>query len=148
MPYVLRIAVAPADIDELNHVGNVVYLRWVQEAAMAHSVAVGLGMDEYLARGAAFVVTRHEIDYLRPAVAGDQVEVETRVCAITTATSERRTAVRRARDGELLARAVTRWAYVELASGRPARIPPDVRARFPIDPILEPGGEKPLKRRA
>ncbi len=147
MPYVLRIPVSPSDIDELAHVGNVVYLRWVQEAAMAHSRAVGLGLDHYLARGAAFVVTRHEIDYLRPALAGDEVEVETRVAAITTATSERRTAIRRARDGELLARAVTRWAYVDLATGRPARIPEDVRARFPVEPAPA-GSDQPLKRRA
>jgi acyl-CoA thioester hydrolase len=29
----LAILVAPADIDALGHVNNVVYLRWMQEAA-------------------------------------------------------------------------------------------------------------------
>jgi len=147
VPFVLRIDVAPSDIDELGHVGNVVYLRWVQDAAIAHWCAVGLERSDYLARKAAFVVTRHEIDYLRPAVPGDAVEVETRVCAVTVVTSMRRTAIRRARDGELLAQAVTRWAYIDLASGRPARIPEDVRARFPVEPG-EKEAEQPMKRRA
>lgn len=28
--------VLPEDIDQLHHVNNVVYLRWVQEVAVAH----------------------------------------------------------------------------------------------------------------
>jgi acyl-CoA thioesterase FadM len=34
----------------------------------------------------------------------------------------------------LLCRAATDWVYVELARGRPVRIPDDVRAVFPIEP--------------
>ena len=135
MPYVHRVAVAPADIDELDHASNVSYVRWIQDAAVAHSTAVGLDVAAYRARGAVFVVVRHEIDYRRPALLGDALDVETRVCAMGTATSERRTVIRRAEDGVELARAVTRWAHVDLARGRPTRIPDDVRTRFAIDPI-------------
>jgi acyl-CoA thioester hydrolase len=31
-----KIKVFPADIDTMGHANNVVYLRWVQEAAAAH----------------------------------------------------------------------------------------------------------------
>ena len=34
--FVLPITVEASDIDELGHVNNVVYLRWVQEIATAH----------------------------------------------------------------------------------------------------------------
>ena len=135
MPYHLRVRVLPADIDELDHANNQVYLRWVQDAALAHSSSLGLGYPEYLARGAAFVVRRHEIDYLRPAVEGDELDVATRVAALGSATSERRTVIRRAGDGALIARAVTRWAFIDLRRGRPTRIPDDIRDRYPLEPI-------------
>ncbi len=32
----LRITIDPTDIDPLGHVNNVVYLRWVQDAAVTH----------------------------------------------------------------------------------------------------------------
>jgi len=40
-------------------------LRWVQEAALAHSTALGFPEPAYLARGQAWVVRTHEIEYLR-----------------------------------------------------------------------------------
>ena len=134
MPHSIRVRVAPSDVDDLHHASNIVYLRWVQEVAIAHSVAVGLGVEAYLARGSAFVVTRHEIDYVRPALLDEELDVETRVVAMTAVTAERHTRIRRALDGVVLTRAVTRWAYLDLARGRPARIPEDVRSRFQIDP--------------
>jgi acyl-CoA thioester hydrolase len=138
VPFTLRVRVAPEDVDELNHVNNLVYLRWVQDAAVAHSDAVGLGLNAYLERKAAFVIRRHEIDYLRPALAGDEVDVQTQVAAVGPATAERRTEIRRASDGAVLARAMTLWAYMDLSNGRPVRIPADINARFPLEPYEEP----------
>lgn len=131
MPFVLEVRVGPEDIDRLGHASNQVYLRWVLEAALAHSTALGLPEEAYLARGQAWVVRRHELEYLRPALAGDRLAIETRVASMSVASSLRRTAIRR--DGELLLRASTDWVYVELSRGRPARIPKDVRERFPIE---------------
>ncbi|TMA29434.1 MAG: acyl-CoA thioesterase [Deltaproteobacteria bacterium] len=132
MPFLFAVAVAPADIDDLGHASNLVYLRWVQEAARAHSTACGLGREDYLARGEAFVVRRHEIDYLRPAFAGDQLTVETRVAEMGRASSLRKTRI--LRGAEVLATAATDWAYIDLGRGRAIRIPEDVRARFPVEP--------------
>lgn len=134
MPYSHAVIVAADDIDELDHASNVVYVRWVQEAAIAHSTAVGLDLAAYRALGGVFVVHRHEIDYLRPAVLADRLAVDTRVVALGPATSERRTEILRARDGALLARARTRWAFLDLRRGRPSRIPDRVRACFVIEP--------------
>ena len=79
--------VAPSDVDDLHHASNIVYLRWVQEVAIAHSLAVGLGVEAYLLRGSAFVVTRHEIDYVRPALLDEELDLETRVVAMTAVTA-------------------------------------------------------------
>jgi acyl-CoA thioester hydrolase len=144
--HVLHLTVAPSDIDELAHVNNAVYVRWVQEAAVAHSRAVGWTVSDYLARRAAFLVRAHEVEYLRPALAGDPIAVETRVVAMSIATADRFTTIRR--SGELLARARTHWAFVDLESGRPVRIPPELRERFPLETPDAAAAPRAPKRRS
>jgi acyl-CoA thioester hydrolase len=134
MPFVHEVEVLPADIDRLEHASNQVYLRWVLEAALAHSTALGLDEDAYFRRGQAWVVRQHELTYLKPAFAGDRLRVETRVANMAAASSLRRTRIVRQNDGAILFTAATDWVYVDLSRGRPARIPPDVRSLFPIEP--------------
>jgi acyl-CoA thioester hydrolase len=115
-----------ADLDDLAHVNNVVYLRWVQDVATAHWFA--LAPDE--ARDTiAWVARRHEIDYLAPAVLGDDVHLRTWVGEAQGLTFERFTEIRRA-DGHVLARARTLWVPVDRRSGRPRRVSAEVRALF------------------
>jgi len=134
VPYHHLVEVRPGDIDELGHAGNLVYLRWVLEAALAHSTAVGLDQAAYLARREVWVVRSHQIEYLRPALAGERLAVETRVATMGAASSVRRTRIVRASDGAELCRASTDWAFLDLDRGRPRRIPDDIRSRFPIEP--------------
>ena len=134
MPYRHAVEVRAEDIDELGHASNLVYLRWVLEAALAHSTSLGLDQAAYLSRREVWVVRSHEIHYLRPALAGERLEVETRVASMAAANSIRRTRIVRASDGAELCRATTDWAFLDLARGRPRRIPPDIRTRFPIEP--------------
>ena len=122
------ITAADADIDELGHVSNLVYLRWVLETATAHSIAVGWGHPEYRALGAVFVVRRHELDYLASVLAGQQLVAETWVESWRAASCVRRTAI--SRDRTIVAQAATTWAFVSTATGRPLRIPDHLRARF------------------
>ena len=126
--FTFAIRATDEDIDELGHVSNLVYLRWVLEAATAHSVARGWGHAEYLAHGAVFVVRRHELDYLLPVVAGDELVAQTWVESWRAASCVRRTDL--VRGDRTVARAATTWAYVALPEGRPTRIPPDLRALF------------------
>ena len=133
MPFVHHARVAPGDIDELGHASNLVYLRWLQEAALAHSTSLGLDQAAYLQMGQVWVVRRHEIVYLRPAFEGDELRVETRVTTMGAASSERRTRILKIADGSALAEAVTDWAFVDIARGRPVRIPEQIRSRFPLE---------------
>jgi len=120
----------PGDIDELDHVSNLVYLRWVQEVAMAHSVHVGWDHPQYRALGAVFVVRRHEIDYVVPVLEGEEVELVTWVAWWKAVSTERRTIIRRVRDGQVVARAATLWAFIDFATGRPRRISHEVKVAF------------------
>jgi hypothetical protein len=63
--------VVPADIDELNHVNNVVYLQWIQDVAKSHWQQVG----QHRINEVVWVASRHEIDYLAPAFLGDPIDV-------------------------------------------------------------------------
>lgn len=128
--YVHRFQVAPEVIDALGHAGNVSWVRWVNDAAEAHSFSVGLGPDELRALGVLWVVRRHEIDYLMEAREGAALDALTWVDGWRGATCTRRTLFRRSDDGVVLARAATTWAFLSAATGRPTRISPEMAARY------------------
>ena len=123
------ISVDPSDIDELGHVNNVVYLRWVQEAAISHWRA--RTTDEQQSE-IIWVVVRHEIDYKHPAMPGDQLIARTWVGVATVSTFERHTEIVRASDQRLLAQARTLWVPMRIDSGRPTRVDPEIRRRFSV----------------
>jgi acyl-CoA thioester hydrolase len=120
------------DIDGLGHVHNLVYLKWALDAALAHSRALGWDMEAYRRIGGVFVVRKHEIEYLRPAFAGETIQVTTWVETMAAASSLRRTKIVRPSDGAELARVATMWAFIDLESGRPRRIPDEIKASFPL----------------
>jgi acyl-CoA thioester hydrolase len=128
--HTLLIEATHHDIDELGHVSNITYVRWIQDAAKSHSAAVGWDSEAYFRHGGVFVVRRHEIDYLAPALLGDRIELRTHVANFTAATSERKTRVVRAADGADLARAITTWVFVSTSTQRPCRIPAEIREAF------------------
>ena len=117
--------VTPADLDAQAHVNNVVYVAWVQDIAVAHWEALA---PPEIARNVWWVASRHEIDYLAPALRDDEIEVRTRVGHGEGLRFERFTEIRRVRDDRLLARSRTLWVPVDPRTGRPTRIAPEVRA--------------------
>jgi acyl-CoA thioester hydrolase len=130
MPRIFRqeLIVTEDAIDEFGHVNNQRYIAWMQEVATAHSAANGWPMERYLQTGAAWVVRSHFIEYLRPAFAGDALEIYTWASSLALRDVIRRYQFHRA--GLLLARAETKWVYVDIKSGRPKRIPEELLASF------------------
>jgi acyl-CoA thioester hydrolase len=121
----------PTHIDELGHVSNLVYVRWILDLATAHSHALGWDHARYRELGAVFVVRRHEIDYVAQVREGEALVGETWVDAWRPASCIRRTELRR--GDQVVARGATTWAFISMASGRPQRIPDAVRGLFPAD---------------
>jgi len=132
--YIHRLEVPDDVIDVNRHVNNLAYLRWMQDVATAHSVAQGWPLERYLGIGAGWFVRSHFIEYLRPAFAGDALAIRTWVADIAARSSTRRYLFVREGDGQHVARAETLWVWVDFATGRPARIPGEVVASFPIVP--------------
>jgi len=125
----LAITVKPEDIDELGHVNNVTFLRWVQDAAVAHWRSAAPAEDQ--AR-LVWVVVRHEIDYKQPAFLADEIIARTWVGTATRITFERHTELVRAGDQRLLAKARTLWCPIDARSGKPTAVSQEVRARFSL----------------
>jgi YbgC/YbaW family acyl-CoA thioester hydrolase len=150
--YLLPVTVRFHECDPLGHVNNAVYLHYLEQAAIDHAAEAGWPQERLEAEvGAVFMAARHEIDYLRPAVAGDRLVVVTWPERMGMATALRRYVIRRAAErepvsglveapdidalaaGDVAVRALTRWALVRLDSGRPVRIPPVVVDDFIIE---------------
>jgi acyl-CoA thioester hydrolase len=120
------------DIDALGHANNVVWVRWINEAAIAHATNVGLGQEACRALGVLWVVRRHDLEYLLPAFAGETIEAFTWPETLRGASSLRRTLFERA--GQVLARAETTWVLIDLQTGRPRRAPSEMLTGYGFGP--------------
>ncbi len=130
-PFTLDLEVGDADIDELGHVNNAVYVRWLEQVSWAHSGALGLGLDVYRARQRAMVVRRHELDYLAPALQGQHLVIATWLLPLSNRLSvQRRFQIMRPGDGTTLLRGLTTFVCVDTVSGRARRLPDEYRAIY------------------
>jgi len=116
----------PTDIDELGHVNNAVYVRWLQDIAGAHWLAAAT-RDEIATW--LWVVVRHEIDYRRAAHLGETLTAETWVGEPRGARFDRHVRFL-GPDGTVRAEAITTWALIERETRRLARVPRTLAARF------------------
>ena len=120
----LKIQVKPEDIDSLGHVNNVVYMHWMQDVATAHIEALGLGLKQYQELKHAMVAVEHHVQYRKAAFLDDQLVLRTWLNDLNSLYSFRQYAIYRHKDQSLLFTASTKWACIELATGRPKRMSP------------------------
>jgi len=123
----MPVSVQPTDIDEQDHVNNTVYLRWVQDVAVAHWKSLA---SKEAQEAIGWVVLRHEIDYKMPAGLGDEIVLRTWVGAASRLKFERFTEIRRKSD--VIAKARTLWVPIDWNTGKPTRVSAEVRARFSV----------------
>ncbi len=126
-PFSRPFTATPADIDELGHVNNAVWVRWIQDMATGHWNA--LALPQHIA-AYIWVVTRHEIDYRGNIALGESVTGRTWIDALPRgAQFDRRVEFANA-VGKVIVRANTTWAMIDKASGRPMRVTADIAAPF------------------
>jgi acyl-CoA thioester hydrolase len=123
----LEFTALPEHIDELGHVNNAVWIQWIQVIAVAHweAVAKPEHNEAYF-----WVVTRHEVDYLKPAFEGDVVSARTWIGEAPRGARSDRYVEFTGPAGHVCVRAKTSWAIIDRGSGRPVRVPPEVLAPF------------------
>jgi acyl-CoA thioester hydrolase len=122
--------VTEEDLDELNHVNNLQYLRWTLKAAGSHSRSVGWPSSRYREMGLGWIVRSHQITYKMPAQLGDDVLIRTWLEELDRVSALRRYEIVRKSDGRTFAFAETRWVFVDLGTLKLIAIPDDVRAAF------------------
>ena len=100
---------------------NVVYLQWVQEASMLHwtELTRTKKFDDYV-----WVVVRHEIDYIRQALLGDDLLIKTWVGKTEGSFSIRHVEVYR--NQKIITRAATTWRLLDTKTFKPTNIPSEM----------------------
>ncbi|WAT16969.1 acyl-CoA thioesterase [Aurantiacibacter sp. MUD11] len=117
----------PEHIDANGHVNNAVWVRWMEELAVAHWIAQAL--PEHV-EAYAWVVTRHEIDYRGNVGEGAEVQALTEIREGPRGARFDRHFTFTDSEDRVLVRAKTTWAMVEKDSGRLLRVPSEVAAPF------------------
>lgn len=126
LAYTARWRVRSYEIDQNGHVNNAVYLNYAEALTVEHAEASGYGRAWCEAHGGGWVVRRHEVEYLRPARSGDELELTVRVELVRGVRGVRRTTIRRVADGAPAAEVWSEWVWLRLTDGRPARVPPEL----------------------
>ena len=137
--YEFHLTVTEDEIDGQGHVNNLEYLKWMQDAAVAHSARQGWTTQRYRNLGSGWVARTHRIDYLQPAFAGENLVVKTWISNFKKVTSLRKYKIIRAADAAVLATAETNWAFIGLKRYVPRRIPQELCESFEVvGPEFEP----------
>jgi len=134
MAFTLTKTASDADIDELGHVNNAVWVKWIQDIAVSHWTAIATAeqQEAYI-----WVVTRHEIDYRGNVGPGETVTGETWVPEPPRGARFDRHVRFTGADGKVKVEAVSTWALLDRASGRLLRVRPELAAPFLT--LLPPG---------
>jgi acyl-CoA thioester hydrolase len=118
------------DIDGAQHVNNANYLAYFEDCSVQVALAHGWPMARMMASGFGILARRYRIEYRLPATHNDELDVATWVSDVKRATAMRHYTIDRISDGARLARAHALWVWVDLASGRPIRVPADFISDF------------------
>ncbi|HYX18739.1 MAG TPA: thioesterase family protein [Nostoc sp.] len=130
LPFKTLLRVRHYEMDALGHVNNAVYQNYLEQAAIEHSEYLGLTLDVYRQVGGVFVMRRVEIEYLRPAVAGDTLEVTTWLKEMRGTRALRCYEIRKQNQDNLLVTAEALWVWVDAQTMRPRPIPSVMLDKF------------------
>jgi acyl-CoA thioester hydrolase len=114
------------DIDELGHVNNAVWVRWVQDLATAHWTVAATAEQ---AAAYVWVVVRHEVDYMGNLTEGESVAGRTWVAESAVGAKFDRFA-EFSKEGRVIVRARTTWVILARDRLRPIRVPKEIIERF------------------
>ncbi len=105
----------------IRHVNNLRYLEWFIESAIAHSEALGWGMQVCKKMNLAWVAKSHSIDYLSPAYQGDELTLTTWIEKISPVRITRSYECKRGE--QLLCKAQSVWVLVDYEGEKARAIP-------------------------
>ena len=132
-----KIRITEHEIDRQGRVNNVCFIQWMQDVASAHTASKGWNVARYEALGQGWVVRQHSVTYKRPALLGNVISATTWIASFAPRQCIRRYLFVREADNAVLVEAETQWVYIDIASGRPVRIPEALMTAFTPTPDEE-----------
>ncbi len=130
-PFFIEVTATPADVDSFGHVNNVVYIRWLESCAWAHSAAVGLAETRCLETARGMAVRTINVDYLAACYAGDCISVGNWISANDGKLRVTRTyQLLNTTTGVTVMRGNVDFVCMNLTRGRPVRMPVEFRQAY------------------
>lgn len=125
--YTKTLQVTEADLDDLDHVNNVVYVQWIQDISKEHWQTVA---SEALKNEVIWVVSNHNITYKSAAKLHDVIEIKTFISDTKGPLSVRMVQMFLKESGVLLLEAKTKWCMLNTQTLKPTRISKDIEEIF------------------
>lgn len=120
--------VAQEDLDNLNHVNNVVYVHWIQQISKEHWQTVAKEVSEkYI-----WVVRRHDITYYGAAKLNDTILITTNISESKGPISYRQVEFKDNTTEKLLVKAITEWCLLDAKTYKPIRVPQTIKNLFAV----------------
>ena len=116
-----KIIVSEKEIDELDHVNNMHYLKYMENAAKIHWKKLS---NQVLDKSYVWVVLRHEIDYLFSAKLNDELSVTTWIGESYGVKSERFVEIKK--NDRTVLKSKTIWCLLNRKTMKPVRIPNEI----------------------
>ncbi len=125
-PHLCVVDVRSDQIDGLGHANNAAYVGWCEHVAWLHSEGLGLSVADYQKIGRGMAISTAHYEYIAATFEGDTLELATWLTGSDNRLRmERRFQFRRVADGTTVFRGCWQLICLNLASGKPARIPRD-----------------------
>lgn len=126
MKSILNLRVRTYECDGYNHVNNAVYLHYLETARYEMLKDIGLDYKALIKAGYGVYIARVEIDYKKPALADDEIVIETWPIKKGAVSGIFEQHIKRGdKDSEeILITAKVTWASVD-SSGAPKKLPPE-----------------------
>jgi acyl-CoA thioester hydrolase len=131
--WTLRRRVRWADLDPARHVNNAVYAEYVEDCGLQSNEAFGWPVSRMIEHGFGIFYRRMWLEYVQPAVLGDELDIAVWISDVRRATAMRHFTITRTHDGALLARVHVIGACADIATGAPRRIPQELLDDFALN---------------
>lgn len=129
--FVLPLQVRHYEVDRYGFVHHYVYQHYLEEVAIQASVGAGFPQSWYDEHGTAFVIRHLTLEYVRPALIDDHLQIETWIAEWRRVRVSREYEIYRMPEHTLLLGASCDWVYLDRNRMFPLQIPHAVAQMLP-----------------
>jgi acyl-CoA thioester hydrolase len=125
-PFIMQRRVGWMDLDSYEHVNNVIYVNYAEEALAQDFSARGWSPDKLAESNLTIALRRVQIQYLSLAIWGETLNISTHSLKVNETGGSRYVGMSHA-DGSLAAECIIDWELVDRKSGEARSLPDELR---------------------